>query len=270
VEELTDKAPSYEIGCQTEIKIDRPNPVMRMAVKRGVDKKTLVEDNELFLFDDEVEPILQVLCGKTLEVSRMEVLEEEELREMREQQEHYNRMLLAENTDIKRMEDTEMKRLQDFEKLKSNMREKRKNKQLAHRKVVSRCISKNYVSGIRERVFKNLTDIGFYTDNFKVDVLDNDVVPWLYDKAFEYVADLQVQESLPTNLILDHLVSEEKEHSGMVMAESDRKKAVAEEEYKEQQRKLEEKQKRREAREAKRRAEELAKLRNEIEATFIA
>ena len=32
----------------------------------GVAKKTLVEDNEIFIFDDEVRPILQVLCGKTL------------------------------------------------------------------------------------------------------------------------------------------------------------------------------------------------------------
>jgi hypothetical protein len=50
---------------------------------KGVSKKTLVEDNEIFLFDDEVEPLLAVLCGKTLEVSRMEVLEEEELAEMK-------------------------------------------------------------------------------------------------------------------------------------------------------------------------------------------
>ena len=55
-----------------------------MPKKMGVDKKTLVEDNELFNFDDDVEPILSVLCGNTLEISRMEVLEEEELREMRE------------------------------------------------------------------------------------------------------------------------------------------------------------------------------------------
>jgi hypothetical protein len=52
--------------------------------KKGIDKKTLVEDNEIFKFDDEVEPILSVLCGKTLESSRMEVLEEEELKEMAE------------------------------------------------------------------------------------------------------------------------------------------------------------------------------------------
>ena len=55
-----------------------------MPRKTGVDKKTLVEDNELFEFEADVEPILSVLCGKTLEIARMEVLEEEELREMKE------------------------------------------------------------------------------------------------------------------------------------------------------------------------------------------
>jgi len=43
-----------------------------------------------------VDPILMVLCGKTLEHSRMEVLEEEELRVMREQQDHYEKMRLDE------------------------------------------------------------------------------------------------------------------------------------------------------------------------------
>lgn len=52
----------------------------------GVSKKTLVEDNEIFLFNDEVEPLLSVLCGKTLEQARMEVLEEEELAEMKRKQ----------------------------------------------------------------------------------------------------------------------------------------------------------------------------------------
>mgnify|MGYP005650810019 CR=1 FL=1 len=64
-----------------------------MPVKTGVDKSTLVEDNELFDFEDEVRPILSVLCGKTLEQARMEVLEEEELNTMREQQEYFRRML---------------------------------------------------------------------------------------------------------------------------------------------------------------------------------
>ena len=63
--------------------IERDETPFAIPLKRGIDKKTLVEDNELFRFDKEVEPILSVLCGKTLEFARMEVLEEEELRVMK-------------------------------------------------------------------------------------------------------------------------------------------------------------------------------------------
>ena len=40
-------------------------------------------DYELFNFNEEVEPMLNVLCSKTLEQARMEVLEETELDIMR-------------------------------------------------------------------------------------------------------------------------------------------------------------------------------------------
>ena len=81
--ELTDKAPMYEIACQTTFNIPTVVTPWGMPQLMGVSKKTLVEDNEIFLFDDEVEPLLSVLCGKTLECARMEVLEEEELSEMK-------------------------------------------------------------------------------------------------------------------------------------------------------------------------------------------
>jgi hypothetical protein len=89
-------------------------------------------------------------------------------------------MTAAEVSDIERMEATEAKRKADFEKQK-------KNKQLAHRKVVARTISKNYLANLRENTFKRLTDVGFYTDSFKIEVLDNDVVPWLHTKCFEFI-----------------------------------------------------------------------------------
>lgn len=163
-----------------------------MPQKKGVDKKTLTEDNELFDFDDEVKPILEVLCGKTLELSRMEVLEEEELREMKEQQDHYKRMLAAEVTDIQRMEGQEAKKLADFEKLKANQREKKKNKQLAHKKVVARQLAKNYLAGLRDNAVNHLTAVSFYTNTFQNEVLDGDVVPWLHERAFEFVMDLEI------------------------------------------------------------------------------
>lgn len=89
VETLTDKPPQYEKDTQTEIYIERPNPRLFMPKKTGSDRETQIWDGDLFDFDYEVEPILQVLLGKTLELSRMEVLEEEELRVMKEQQKKF-------------------------------------------------------------------------------------------------------------------------------------------------------------------------------------
>ena len=112
----------------------------------GVSKKTLTEDNELFLFEDEVEPILSVLCGKTLEVARMEVLQEEELAEMKRQQEAFAKMRTNEETEIKKMEEAEEKRLEAYTAKKSLEQSRREAKKIAHKKVVSRILSKNYMS----------------------------------------------------------------------------------------------------------------------------
>ena len=69
----------------TEIIEVEEAPQYLMPQKVGVDFCAQIEDGDLFDYEEEVEPILAVLCGKTLEHSRMEVLEEEELRVMREQ-----------------------------------------------------------------------------------------------------------------------------------------------------------------------------------------
>ena len=82
VTELTDKAPCYEIGNQTDFYIPVVTTPWSMPQIRGTHKKTLTEDNELFLFDEACEPLLSVLCGKCLELARMEVLQEQELSEM--------------------------------------------------------------------------------------------------------------------------------------------------------------------------------------------
>ena len=44
----------------------------------GVDVATQIEDKELFDFKLEVEPVLSVLVGKTIEQARIELCEEDE------------------------------------------------------------------------------------------------------------------------------------------------------------------------------------------------
>lgn len=76
----------------------------------GVNQGTEVGDGDLFDFNKESEPILSVLCGKTLEQSRMEVLEEEELKVMKDSQKHYEEIRNVEIQEAEKLEEVEQKR----------------------------------------------------------------------------------------------------------------------------------------------------------------
>ena len=61
-------------------------------------------DYELFDFDEEVEPMLNVLCSKTLEQARMELLEETELSTIMKQKKEYEEVRNAELIEAQRNE----------------------------------------------------------------------------------------------------------------------------------------------------------------------
>ena len=73
LEELSDKMPEVENTTQTDPLLDRPPEPLFMPAKSGVDVETQVDVDELFDFDLEVEPILEVLVGKTIEHAMLEV-----------------------------------------------------------------------------------------------------------------------------------------------------------------------------------------------------
>lgn len=62
---------------------------------------------QLFDYDVEVQPILEVLVGKTIEQSLIEVLEEEELAALREQQRKFLELRAAEKAEEQRLEEQE-------------------------------------------------------------------------------------------------------------------------------------------------------------------
>ena len=69
-----------EISSQTDTFLKRPVTPEYIPRKTGVDISTQVEDvRELFIFDKEVQPIVDVIVAKTLEQALFEVTSEEEL-----------------------------------------------------------------------------------------------------------------------------------------------------------------------------------------------
>jgi hypothetical protein len=82
---------------------------------------------DLFDFDFEVEPILEVLVNKVLEQGLMEVLEEEELAAMRAHQEHFEQIRNSELVATKRMEAAEKRKLEEKERRLAQVGKKKRS-----------------------------------------------------------------------------------------------------------------------------------------------
>jgi radial spoke head protein 3 len=64
LEVISDRPPEFEMGVQTEALQDRPPTPLFVPRPSGVDKDTQILEGELFDFDLEVSPVLEVLVGE--------------------------------------------------------------------------------------------------------------------------------------------------------------------------------------------------------------
>jgi len=71
-----------------------------------------------------------------------------------------------ETEEIQKMEDAEKKRLEAFNAKKSLERSRREAKKIAHKKVVSRVLSKQFTAGMKVNAFSFLRDVGMFCDRF--------------------------------------------------------------------------------------------------------
>lgn len=163
-EYLTDKPPTEEIGIATEFYLDRPPvPIFepKMPAKENCKATQIYDgDAELFDFNAEVEPMLNVLCLKTLEQARMEVLEENELTIMDSQKKEYEETRNAELIEAQRFEAAEKRVKDEQDRRKIQQKARKDERRFAHEKHVSRVKAKKYLSGLRTCAIQSLADMG--------------------------------------------------------------------------------------------------------------
>lgn len=115
--EITDKPPTKDEKEATEFYLDRP-PVplfeVKMPAKENCKGTWIVDEWELFDFDKEVEPMLNVLCMRSLEQARMEVLVEEEVKIIKWQAKEYEEVRNAELIEAQRFEAAELRVKQEI------------------------------------------------------------------------------------------------------------------------------------------------------------
>lgn len=194
VEQLTDKPPEEEIGVATEFYLDRPPVPLfqpRMPAKENCKSTQIFDgDHELFDFQAEVEPMLNVLIQKTLEQARMEVLEEKELSIIKAQSKEYQEVRNAELIEAQRMEAAEARVHAEISRRGIQQKARKSLRKAAHQKLVCRTVAKRSLQNMREAALQQLHDQGLLTSQIEKSLYE-DVLPWLYEKVDEFLADSQ-------------------------------------------------------------------------------
>eukprot|EP00744_Colponema_vietnamica_P008974 GILI01012779.1.p1 GENE.GILI01012779.1~~GILI01012779.1.p1 ORF type:complete len:449 (-),score=121.42 GILI01012779.1:14-1360(-) len=226
--EQSTPVPEKVVETQTDEFLPRPPTPPYVPKKTGIDAYTQIEEGELFDFDLEVEPIVDVLVFKTLEQSLLEVEEEEELRAMREYKAAYAKRVKQDKEKVSRMEKKE-KEL--YDKIQARMAKERirvEEEKAVLTKLAAFRSAHNYLSGVTDSAVKDLSEGGFFASQESL-LVETHFFPWLFKQV---ESNLRSLEGLRDTV--DSLISVAVEQPRLAYQETRRKR-----EEEERQRELE-------------------------------
>ena len=200
LEELTDRIEEADVDTQTDAFLDRPPSPLYVPGKTGQDNSTQIFEGDLFDFDIEVKPILELLVGKTMEQALIEVLEEEELANLRQQQQEFEELRNAELVEKQRLEEQERRHREEKERRMKQQREVLKEEKEVADKVAARAFAINYLTDLVPFVFNTLRDNGYFYDPIERDV-EQGFIPYLMDEVVK-----RIDKSDLARAVLDLLI----------------------------------------------------------------
>jgi hypothetical protein len=197
LEIIDDREIESESFTQTDA--NRPPSPLFIPAKSGVDVSTQIEE-DLFVFEHEVEPILEVIVGKTLEQSMLEVLQEEEIQALKHQQRLFEQQRNVALVDAQKLEAMEIRK---FEEKERRIKQEKKMLQIEHQtkeKLASRTFAKSFLSNMETKVFNQLESQGFFFDVVRREV-ETDFMPWLMESVQANITKTKSSRQMVDDLI---------------------------------------------------------------------
>lgn len=176
------KPEDQDVKCQTDVFLPRPETPQYVPKKTGIDKITQIEDYDLFDYDREVQPILNVLLTKTVEQSLLEVEEETELEEIRKYKQEYKKRQVDLRDSWEEEVKREIQRIKHKNRDLKNARARREQQIKTMHKLQSLNMSKQFLSGCFKGTLTHLSQSNYWRDSFQ-DQLNIAYKHFMTDKA---------------------------------------------------------------------------------------
>jgi hypothetical protein len=180
LEVLSDRPPEVEAAAQTDALLDRPPTPLFVPTVSGVDAVTQVEAGELFDFDYEVAPLLDVLVGKTLEAALLEVAQEAELAAIRARQAEFEAVRSAEAAEVQRLEAEVRRRAAEKERRVAQERARVQREADVRSKVAAAAFARTCVGAMRGAAFDRLREGGFFYEPLRREI-QTQLLPAVYE-----------------------------------------------------------------------------------------
>ena len=193
IEEETDKHKYYFV--------DKPNTPIFLPIPCGVDKESQIFDSELFDYQQEVEPILQILVEKTLEAAKMELIEEFEKDIYIKHNKDFETRKEAELIELQRKENAQERIWKEIKRRKLQDKTFREQSQRTQQKLIARIISKELLSGMQQESLQILLDRGFLRDTSDTTIQIH-YRPLLFKKINSNLHIFKTRESIIENSIM--------------------------------------------------------------------
>ncbi|XP_028026458.1 radial spoke head protein 3 homolog B isoform X1 [Bombyx mandarina] len=202
LEELFDKGVEMEVGVQTDLFLDRPATPIYVPAKTGADASTQIYPGELFDFDLEVQPILEVLIGKTTEQALAEVAQEEELATLREQQRRYCELRDAERAERQRLAAQHLRLHEEKERRVTEAEAAQIAAIEARERTAAAVLVQGYIAELLPSVLAGLRDQGYLVERIERGV-DEEFMPWLVKEVSLEIESIITSRDVITEIVRD-------------------------------------------------------------------
>ena len=140
---------------------DRPKTPKEIPPPKGKDEATQIIDGELFDFEMEVKPILEVLVGRSVIQAQYELIEEYERDEYLKHKKNYERKREFELNKLQRTEDKYMRQEQEKQRRFKQKEQRKTNDIIIQKKLMSNVFSKHILNNLKQNTFRHLKERGF-------------------------------------------------------------------------------------------------------------